>query len=192
MNGGPERGAIETRSDDGTRRFLLAFNYSRFSSERLFTAAFRRLLQGKFGERRLYEQKKRENFTVSSRGACRTPWSRRRFSSAFCARLFCALRPRELASRRAVPHHHLHLRRLLLPFLPSRLPHGDGGSPRRHLADHLAPQARSPPLDGDAADLAFDSRRDRHCAINPPPPPSSSSSFFPALRGGGTEYARAQ
>lgn len=38
-------------------------------------------------------------FTVSSTEACRTPWSRHRFSSAFCAQPSCALRPRGLASK---------------------------------------------------------------------------------------------
>lgn len=101
------------------------------------------------------KSKEVEKFTVSSRGACRTPWSRRRSSSAFCARPFCALRPRELASRLSVLRLYHH-RQLLL-----HLPLDDERSPRRHFADHFAPRARSPPLD-DAADLAFDSRRDRH------------------------------
>lgn len=109
-------------------------------------------------------------FTVSWRGACRTPWSRHRFSSAFYARPFFALRPQELASRRRVPLvHHLHCRHHHHLLFHLHLPLGDGRSPRRHLADHFAPRARSPPLDDEAADLAFDSRRDRHGAINPPP-----------------------
>lgn len=53
---------------------------------------------------------------------------------------------------------------LVLVFL------GDGGSSRRHLAEHrpLAPRRPSPRDNDDVvADLAFDSRRDRYSAINP-------------------------
>jgi len=109
-------------------------------------------------------RQQRKGFTVSSRGACRTPWSRRRSSSASCARPFYALHPRELASS-VVPL----LGRLSLT--PLRLL-GDEWSPRRHLADHSAARTRPSLRDDDVAGLAFDSPRDRHSAINPPPLPA--------------------
>lgn len=87
-----------------------------------------RYFAANFAETRL---DRKEVLTVSSRGACRTPWWRRRFSSAFCARPFCALHLQEPASRSPaipLPAH------LLLTYCPS--------SAAATTPDHFAPRER--------------------------------------------------